>query len=483
MKQLLCSIYAPVCTVLEDPIPPCRALCQAAKDGCSRLMGQYGFQWHDVADCGDLPTVGLCVGFDVGENIETTEPPTNPLTTETTNKASPRCEPLTVPLCQGLGYSETILPNFLNHESQNEARLEVHQFWPLIEAECSPHLKRFLCYTYAPVCILVEDPIPPCRGLCQTAKDRCAGLMQRFGVQWPDSLDCELFPADGLCLGSGVCEVIDKEVTEPQTDRTTTEATKIERPRCEPLTIPLCQGLGYNETIFPNILNHESQEEAAFEVNQFWPLIEAECSPHLKRFLCSVYAPVCTVLEDPIPPCRALCKAAKDGCGDLLRRNGLRWSDSLKCRQFPSDGLCLGLEFEEPIKATEPPTSQITTVSTQANRRRCEPLTIPLCQDVGYNATLFPNYLNQTSQDDAALEVRQYFPMVKLQCSPHLKRFLCFIYAPVCTLLEELVPPCRESCQAAKEGCEQLMAEFAFPWPDKFNCDQFPPRSDRLCLE
>ena len=39
---------------------------------------------------------------------------------------------------------------------------------------------------------------------------------------------------------------------------------------CEPLTIPLCQGLEYNATIFPNMLNHKSQEEAAVEVRQFF---------------------------------------------------------------------------------------------------------------------------------------------------------------------------------------------------------------------
>ena len=38
---------------------------------------------------------------------------------------------------------------------------------------------------------------------------------------------------------------------------------------CEPLTIPLCQGLEYNHTLFPNMLNHTSQAEAALEVLQF----------------------------------------------------------------------------------------------------------------------------------------------------------------------------------------------------------------------
>ena len=79
---------------------------------------------------------------------------------------------------------------------------------------------------------------------------------------------------------------------------------------CEPLTIPLCQGFQYNNTIFPNMLNHTSQQEAALELHQFSPLVKVGCSSDLAHFLCSVYAPYCLVsknLATPVPPCRSLC--------------------------------------------------------------------------------------------------------------------------------------------------------------------------------
>lgn len=44
--------------------------------------------------------------------------------------------------------------------------------------------------------------------------------------------------------------------------------------RCEPITIPLCQRIGYNMTSFPNSYSHERQEEAGLEVHQFYPLVE-----------------------------------------------------------------------------------------------------------------------------------------------------------------------------------------------------------------
>ena len=62
--------------------------------------------------------------------------------------------------------------------------------------------------------------------------------------------------------------------------------------------------LQYNQTIMPNLLGHAKQEEAGMEVHQFFPLVKVQCSKHLQFFLCSVYAPVCTILEEAIPPCR-----------------------------------------------------------------------------------------------------------------------------------------------------------------------------------
>ncbi|KFD72034.1 hypothetical protein M514_00447 [Trichuris suis] len=112
--------------------------------------------------------------------------------------------------------------------------------------------------------------------------------------------------------------------------------------KCEPITIPLCQDIEYNMTIFPNLLNHAKQEDAGLEVHQFFPLIKIRCSADLKFFLCTMYAPVCTVLEEPIPPCRHLCLSAKNGCEMLMNRFGFQWPDTLNCEKFPEEGLCVG---------------------------------------------------------------------------------------------------------------------------------------------
>ena len=116
--------------------------------------------------------------------------------------------------------------------------------------------------------------------------------------------------------------------------------------RCEAITIPLCKEILYNETIFPNLLNHQKQEDAGLEVHQFYPLVKVKCSPDLQIFLCSVYAPVCTVLDKPIPPCRSLCLSARSGCEGLMNKFGFQWPESLECGRYPEAGssgeLCVG---------------------------------------------------------------------------------------------------------------------------------------------
>ncbi|RWS08958.1 Frizzled-7-A-like protein [Dinothrombium tinctorium] len=118
--------------------------------------------------------------------------------------------------------------------------------------------------------------------------------------------------------------------------------------RCEPIIIPLCKDIKYNQTIMPNLLNHQKQEDAGMEVHQFFPLVKVQCSPDLQFFLCSMYAPVCTILERAIPPCRSLCQSARDGCEALVNKFGFRWPEALECSKFPEGGgggddeLCVG---------------------------------------------------------------------------------------------------------------------------------------------
>lgn len=116
-----------------------------------------------------------------------------------------RCEEITIPMCRGIGYNHTRMPNELNHDTQEEAGLEVHQFWPLVEIKCSPDLKFFLCSMYTPICLVeYQKPLPACRSVCERAREGCAPLMMQYGFQWPERMNCDNFPVMGdpnnLCM-------------------------------------------------------------------------------------------------------------------------------------------------------------------------------------------------------------------------------------------------------------------------------------------
>ena len=122
------------------------------------------------------------------------------------------------------------------------------------------------------------------------------------------------------------------------------------RNQCEPIRTPLCQGL-YNETTFPNSLQHRSQEDAILELHQYQKLLLTGCAKYLKLFICSLFLPVCTVLEKPLLPCRELCEETKKaGCEAILKRYvNIAWPEQLACHKLPSknDLICIMYEKEE----------------------------------------------------------------------------------------------------------------------------------------
>ncbi|XP_026733983.1 frizzled-2 isoform X2 [Trichoplusia ni] len=128
------------------------------------------------------------------------------------------------------------------------------------------------------------------------------------------------------------------------------------QPRCQEITIPMCRGIGYNLTSFPNALDHDTQEEAGLEVHQYWPLVEIKCSADLKFFLCSVYTPIC--IEDyakPLPACRSVCERARAGCAPLMQKYGFQWPERMACERLPRAGDPDQLCMEETERAREPP--------------------------------------------------------------------------------------------------------------------------------
>ncbi|KAJ0027030.1 hypothetical protein NQD34_018030 [Periophthalmus magnuspinnatus] len=104
---------------------------------------------------------------------------------------------------------------------------------------------------------------------------------------------------------------------------------------CEPITLRMCQGLPYNATFMPNILNHYDQHTAGLAMEPFHPMVNLQCSPDLRMLLCALYAPVCTEYGRMTLPCRRLCLQAKSDCYKLMDMFGVSWPEEMDCKRFP----------------------------------------------------------------------------------------------------------------------------------------------------
>ena len=108
--------------------------------------------------------------------------------------------------------------------------------------------------------------------------------------------------------------------------------------RCESIRIPMCRNMPYSSAQFPNLLNHQSQDDAIALANVLGPLVKSGCSSSIEHFLCSVLAPPCGGTQQPMPPCKGLCKRATRSCRDLLNKFQITLDPSMRCKNLPKEG-------------------------------------------------------------------------------------------------------------------------------------------------
>lgn len=103
----------------------------------------------------------------------------------------------------------------------------------------------------------------------------------------------------------------------------------------------------------------------------------------------------------------------------------------------------------------------------------CQPITVPFCKDMTYTETVLPG---QETQDNIALTINRFNPLVTSGCSPHLKPFLCSVYVPEC-LSGKPSPPCRTLCEHARSHCGAQMRSLSLEWPEALKCEAFTTES------
>lgn len=212
---------------------------------------------------------------------------------------------------------------------------------------------------------------------------------------------------------------------------------------CYPLNIEMCRNHGYSLTT----LSSAEQSEEELKIKQFIPVIATTCSKDLEKFLCNSYAPACdATTHQKIPACHATCLSVKAECDSLIRNFGFTWPDNLKCDEFRDD-----------------------SANPLCKSNSCYPLNIEMCKDQGYTLTT----LNSTEQSEEEVTMKQYFPLIAINCSKDLATIICNSYVPACDPTSgQKIPACHSTCLSAKDGCGPLMKKFGFSWPAKLNCEE-----------
>uniref|UniRef100_A0A673LI70 Frizzled-3 n=1 Tax=Sinocyclocheilus rhinocerous TaxID=307959 RepID=A0A673LI70_9TELE len=244
---------------------------------------------------------------------------------------------------------------------------------------------------------------------------------------------------------------------------------------CEPITLRMmCQGLAYNTTFMPNLLNHYDQQTAALAMEPFHPIVNLECSTEIRPFLCALYAPVCTEYGRVTLPCRRLCQRAKSDCYKLMDMFGVSWPDEMECSKFPvcDESYPRAIDLLQSSDGTEE-----SPLSVQRDYGFWCPRELKIEPDLGYSfmgvRDCSPPCPNMYFRKDELIFARYFIGVVSIVClSATLFTFLTFlidvgrfryperpiIFYAVCYMMVSLVfflgflLEDRVSCNAASPG-------------------------------
>ncbi|XP_066916483.1 uncharacterized protein [Clytia hemisphaerica] len=511
LELFVCSVHYPKCES-GLVLPPCRKVCEAARNGCKDTVARFGFGWPEKLNCHHYPVQNEnkdnCFMTD-DEEIQKIRP--------SIIKPNKTCNLVREVLrnkriCQQLPYSYTSIDKL---KAISGAKRMINMFNPLYAVRCSDHLQNFICSYHFPKCEL-NKVLPPCRELCEASRNGCSLLMQKYGFQWPEHLKCDQFPKkvinENNCFSGGEQRITKITQTRPTkvTQMTTklTNSSKSQKPKtsetvskpnqCQELirtheSSNVCNKLPYKYT---SIGKSPYYAKSFLEVQLYEPLFKTGCSDQMQNFICSYYFPKCE-LNKVLPPCRELCEASRNGCSLLMQKYGFQLPEELKCDRFPKKDInennCFAGGEPRTTKATQMTTkmTRITTnlpiFSTSLKPKTSEMATKPnQCQELIRKSSNFCNKLpyKYTSIEKSSisyvknsiLEVQLYEPLFKAGCSDQMQNFICSYYFPKCEL-NKVLPPCREYCKDATNGCSPLMEEFGFQLPKYLKCDRFPKRN------
>lgn len=119
--------------------------------------------------------------------------------------------------------------------------------------------------------------------------------------------------------------------------------------------------------------------------------------------------------------------------------------------------------------------NETNTTELEISVRKCEPVGLDYCKNIGYNSTSYPNLLGHWSLEEVQLDVIKFRELVDAECYRQAFDFICRLLQPPCDDHPPLEPAlglvCRSYCQDFWRGChDRLPTKFK----KFFDCERFP---------
>lgn len=113
---------------------------------------------------------------------------------------------------------------------------------------------------------------------------------------------------------------------------------------------------------------------------------------------------------------------------------------------------------------------------------------VPLCQELGYDNTSFPNLRGHLTAKEANEELAHFEALIETGCSNAIVHLLCSIYAPPCMQAYSNLryPPCKSLCEHVRDGCAATLRQYSnYDWPPgpHLNCSNYAKaENNHLCF-
>ena len=173
---------------------------------------------------------------------------------------------------------------------------------------------------------------------------------------------------------------------------------------CSKVDVPFCKNVLRTDETYKTPYTKEQQKKMNLE--DYIPLVNIQCSPLSRLFICTSHLPFCTShLElQPILPCRSVCLDVFVRCFRYFNLTQLPWPKHLNCSFFPRPpAICIKPSTASLFTTSQPATSSSTKSPSGKSPSTTTPTlsarSLPATQTTPQASTFYFTFTQATDTD------------------------------------------------------------------------------------